>query len=187
MVKQLVYLVSIATEVSFVSAAAFKIKAFGLTSYSDALDDSSQSRADLLTLGLAATNILAGLVWLSIRPKTIVAVNPQGMECLSLRLNSHLPDFVIFELICSDDVVVLRCADLRGCDDATLLLCASNERGVNGNHRQLNSEQRIDKLKATVNLDRKFHQLGAYVSYMDFCFLGIELDSEGMLLSLWPA
>ncbi|XP_058192953.1 protein COFACTOR ASSEMBLY OF COMPLEX C SUBUNIT B CCB4, chloroplastic-like isoform X3 [Rhododendron vialii] len=58
---------------------------------------SSQSRADLLTLGLAVTNILAGLVWLSIRPKTIVAVSPQGVECL--RLNSHLPDFVISELI----------------------------------------------------------------------------------------
>ena len=35
---------------------------------------SSQSRADLLTLGLAVTNILAGLVWLSIRPKTISMV-----------------------------------------------------------------------------------------------------------------
>ncbi|KAI8543071.1 hypothetical protein RHMOL_Rhmol08G0189800 [Rhododendron molle] len=82
-------------------------------------------------------------------------VNPQGVECLSLRLNSHLLDFVISErYVCSsDDVVILRCADLRGCDDATLLLCASR----------------------------------AYVSYMDFCFLGIELDSEGMLLSLWPA
>ncbi|XP_058193982.1 protein COFACTOR ASSEMBLY OF COMPLEX C SUBUNIT B CCB4, chloroplastic-like isoform X2 [Rhododendron vialii] len=58
---------------------------------------SSQSRADLLTLGLAVTNILAGLVWLSIRPKTIVAVSPQGVECL--RLNPQLPDFVISELI----------------------------------------------------------------------------------------
>lgn len=35
---------------------------------------SSQSRADLLTLGLAVTNILNGLVWLSIRPKAISAV-----------------------------------------------------------------------------------------------------------------
>ncbi|KAF7123218.1 hypothetical protein RHSIM_Rhsim12G0127000 [Rhododendron simsii] len=67
----------------------------GIAPVADA--SSSQSRADLLTLGLAVTNILAGLVWLSIRPKTIVAVSPQGVECL--RLNSHLPDFVISELI----------------------------------------------------------------------------------------
>lgn len=37
---------------------------------------SSQSRADLLTLGLAVTNILTGLVWLSIRPKSISVVLP---------------------------------------------------------------------------------------------------------------
>lgn len=36
---------------------------------------SSQSRADLLTLGLAVTNILTGLVWLSIRPKSITVVS----------------------------------------------------------------------------------------------------------------
>jgi phage terminase large subunit-like protein len=35
---------------------------------------SSQSRADLLTLGLAVTNILTGLVWLTIRPKSISVV-----------------------------------------------------------------------------------------------------------------
>lgn len=35
---------------------------------------SSQSRADLLTLGLAVTNILNGLVWLSIKPKSISTV-----------------------------------------------------------------------------------------------------------------
>ncbi|KAE9454039.1 hypothetical protein C3L33_14058, partial [Rhododendron williamsianum] len=55
----------------------------GIAPVADA--SSSQSRADLLTLGLAVTNILAGLV------------SPQGVECL--RLNSHLPDFVISELI----------------------------------------------------------------------------------------
>lgn len=37
---------------------------------------SSQSRADLLALGLAVTNLLTGLVWLSIRPKSIIPVNP---------------------------------------------------------------------------------------------------------------
>ncbi|KAH7858593.1 hypothetical protein Vadar_025718 [Vaccinium darrowii] len=67
----------------------------GIAPVADA--SSSQSRADLLTLGLAVTNILAGLVWLSIRPKTIVAVSPQGVECQ--RLNSHLPDFVVSELM----------------------------------------------------------------------------------------
>ncbi|KAL5570458.1 hypothetical protein UlMin_027033 [Ulmus minor] len=38
------------------------------------IDDasSSQSRADLLTLGLAVTNILAVLIWFSIRPKSLV-------------------------------------------------------------------------------------------------------------------
>jgi len=35
---------------------------------------SSQSSADLLTLGLAVTNILTGLVWLTIRPKSISVV-----------------------------------------------------------------------------------------------------------------
>ncbi|KAI8527659.1 hypothetical protein RHMOL_Rhmol12G0093100 [Rhododendron molle] len=67
----------------------------GIAPVADA--SSSQSRADLLTVGLAVTNILAGLVWLSIRPKTIVAISPHGVECL--RLNPQLPDFVISELI----------------------------------------------------------------------------------------
>lgn len=39
---------------------------------------SSQSRADLLTLGLAVTNILTGLIWLSIRPKSISMVRDLG-------------------------------------------------------------------------------------------------------------
>ncbi|XP_019423163.1 PREDICTED: protein COFACTOR ASSEMBLY OF COMPLEX C SUBUNIT B CCB4, chloroplastic [Lupinus angustifolius] len=58
---------------------------------------SSQSRADLLTLGLAVTNILAGLVWLSIRPKSITPVNPQGVECK--RVGAGLPDFAVTELL----------------------------------------------------------------------------------------
>ncbi|CAL0314025.1 unnamed protein product [Lupinus luteus] len=58
---------------------------------------SSQSRADLLTLGLAVTNILAGLVWLSIRPKSITPVNPQGVECK--RVCAGLSDFAITELL----------------------------------------------------------------------------------------
>ncbi|KAG5521519.1 hypothetical protein RHGRI_033921 [Rhododendron griersonianum] len=55
----------------------------GIAPVADA--SSSQSRAEILTLGLAVTNILAGLV------------SPQGVECL--RLNPQLPDFVISELI----------------------------------------------------------------------------------------
>ncbi|KAK7307167.1 hypothetical protein VNO77_39990 [Canavalia gladiata] len=58
---------------------------------------SSQSRADLLTLGLAVTDILTGLVWLSIRPKSITAVNPQGIECK--RLCTTLPDVALNELL----------------------------------------------------------------------------------------
>ncbi|KAL2349340.1 hypothetical protein Fmac_003340 [Flemingia macrophylla] len=58
---------------------------------------SSQSRADLLTLGLAVTNILTGLVWLSIRPKSISVVNPQGVECK--RLCTTLPEVARSELL----------------------------------------------------------------------------------------
>lgn len=51
----------------------------GIAPVADA--SSSQSRADLLALGLAVTNILTGLVWLSIRPKSISKVDPEGVEC----------------------------------------------------------------------------------------------------------
>ncbi|KAL9246450.1 hypothetical protein vseg_019983 [Gypsophila vaccaria] len=57
---------------------------------------SSQSRADLLALGLAVTNILSGLVWLSIRPKTISKVAPEGVECCWI--DPLLPESVISEL-----------------------------------------------------------------------------------------
>lgn len=67
----------------------------GIAPVADA--SSSQSRADLLTLGLAVTNILAGLVWLSIRPKTISVVSPIGVECQ--RIHSYLPDIVTSELL----------------------------------------------------------------------------------------
>ncbi|CAL5431216.1 unnamed protein product [Camellia sinensis] len=76
-------------------AVLFNRSLSGIALVSDA--GSSQSRADLLTLGLAVTNILTGLVWLSIRPKTILVVNPEGVECQ--RINSHLPDFVVSELL----------------------------------------------------------------------------------------
>ncbi|KAM7250736.1 hypothetical protein ACFE04_022619 [Oxalis oulophora] len=67
----------------------------GIAPVADA--SSSQSRADLLTLGLAVTNILTGLVWLSIRPKPVTVVNPQGVECQIIC--SHLPDPVASELL----------------------------------------------------------------------------------------
>lgn len=51
----------------------------GIAAVADA--SSSQSRADILTLALSVTDILAGLVWLSIRPKSISPVAPQGVEC----------------------------------------------------------------------------------------------------------
>ncbi|KAJ3677254.1 hypothetical protein LUZ60_002978 [Juncus effusus] len=51
----------------------------GIAPVSDA--SSSQSRADILTLSLAVTNLLTGLVWLSIRPKSISPVTPCGVEC----------------------------------------------------------------------------------------------------------
>lgn len=54
-------------------AVLFNRTVSGIPPVADA--SSSQSRADLLTLGLAVTNILAGLVWLSIRPKSVPAVS----------------------------------------------------------------------------------------------------------------
>ncbi|KAF4391643.1 hypothetical protein F8388_005408 [Cannabis sativa] len=55
----------------------------GIAPVADA--SSSQSRADLLTLGLAVTNILAGLV------------NPDGIECRVV--NPDLPNSVVSELL----------------------------------------------------------------------------------------
>lgn len=67
----------------------------GIAPVADA--SSSQSRADLLTLGLAVTNILTGLVWLSIRPKSVSIVNPRGVECR--RICSNLPHSLVSELV----------------------------------------------------------------------------------------
>ncbi|XP_064986518.1 protein COFACTOR ASSEMBLY OF COMPLEX C SUBUNIT B CCB4, chloroplastic isoform X2 [Musa acuminata AAA Group] len=57
---------------------------------------SSQSRADILTLSLSVTNLLTGLVWLSIRPKYVSPVIPCGVECM--RINSDIADLAIHEL-----------------------------------------------------------------------------------------
>ncbi|GLT74255.1 hypothetical protein SLA2020_460610 [Shorea laevis] len=76
-------------------AVLFNRTVSGIAPVADA--SSSQSRADLLTLGLAVTNILTGLVWLSIRPKSITVVNPEGVECQMIY--SQLPDFVVSEIL----------------------------------------------------------------------------------------
>ncbi|XP_057542037.1 protein COFACTOR ASSEMBLY OF COMPLEX C SUBUNIT B CCB4, chloroplastic [Amaranthus tricolor] len=75
-------------------AVLFNRAVSGIAPVADA--SSSQSRADLLALGLAVTNILSGLVWLSIRPKSISKVDPKGVECC--RISHNLPDFVVTEL-----------------------------------------------------------------------------------------
>ncbi|EOY00279.1 Cofactor assembly of complex C [Theobroma cacao] len=66
----------------------------GIAPVADA--SSSQSRADLLTLGLAVTSILTGLVWLSIQPKSITPVDPQGVECQVFY--SQLSEWVVSEI-----------------------------------------------------------------------------------------
>lgn len=76
-------------------AVLFNRTLSGIAPVADA--SSSQSRADLLALGLAVTNILTGLVWLSIRPKIMTPVNPQGVECQMIR--SHVPSYVASELL----------------------------------------------------------------------------------------
>ncbi|WCJ21745.1 cofactor assembly of complex C [Euphorbia peplus] len=76
-------------------AVLFNRAVSGIPPVADA--SSSQSRADLLTLGLSVTNILAGLVWLTIKPKTIYPVCPQGVECQII--SPHLPHYVVSELL----------------------------------------------------------------------------------------
>lgn len=76
-------------------AVLFNRTVSGIAPVADA--SSSQSRADLLTLGLAVTNVLNGLVWLSIRPKTISVVTPQGIQ--TRRLYPQLSDSVVSELL----------------------------------------------------------------------------------------
>lgn len=76
-------------------AVLFNRALSGIAPVADA--SSSQSRADLLALGLAVTNLLTGLVWLSIRPKTITPVEPQGVECKVLE--SNLPASIVSELL----------------------------------------------------------------------------------------
>ncbi|OAY85884.1 Protein COFACTOR ASSEMBLY OF COMPLEX C SUBUNIT B CCB4, chloroplastic [Ananas comosus] len=67
----------------------------GIAPVADA--SSSQSRADILTLALAVTDILTGLVWLSIRPKVVSPVVPQGVECE--RIKSGIANRAVLELL----------------------------------------------------------------------------------------
>ncbi|KAK8925936.1 hypothetical protein KSP39_PZI018264 [Platanthera zijinensis] len=67
----------------------------GIPAVADA--SSSQSRADILTLALAVTNLLTGLVWLSIQPKYISSVAPYGIECRWI--DSTLPECSVLELL----------------------------------------------------------------------------------------
>ncbi|KAG7585213.1 Cofactor assembly of complex C subunit B CCB2/CCB4 [Arabidopsis thaliana x Arabidopsis arenosa] len=76
-------------------AVLFNRTVSGIAPVADA--SSSQSRADLLALGLAVTNLLTGLVWLSIRPKSITPVNPEGVECKVVE--SNLPASIVSELL----------------------------------------------------------------------------------------
>ncbi|GMN41712.1 hypothetical protein TIFTF001_010942 [Ficus carica] len=78
-------------------AVLFNRTVSGIAPVADASRQGLLSRADLLTLGLAVTNILAGLVWLSIRPKTISMVEPEGIECQII--NPDLPSPVVSELL----------------------------------------------------------------------------------------
>ncbi|CAA7047396.1 unnamed protein product [Microthlaspi erraticum] len=76
-------------------AVLFNRAVSGIAPVADA--SSSQSRADLLALGLAVTNLLTGLVWLSIRPKTITPIEPEGVECKVIE--SNLPASIVSELL----------------------------------------------------------------------------------------
>eukprot|EP01018_Ginkgo_biloba_P002755 Gb_38027 [translate_table: standard] len=66
----------------------------GVSPVADA--SSSQSRADVLTLALAVTILLTGLVWISIRPKYSDPVKLQGVECN--RVDPALPTKATAEL-----------------------------------------------------------------------------------------
>ncbi|KAH7443202.1 hypothetical protein KP509_02G025500 [Ceratopteris richardii] len=58
---------------------------------------SAQSRADVVALLLAATVVLTGLVWLSVKPRKPIPVKLIGVDCL--RLDSSLPANATAEVI----------------------------------------------------------------------------------------
>ena len=50
---------------------------------------SSQSRADVVVIGLSAVLVLTGLQWLSLRPKPLVAVRPRASDALRSALRGR--------------------------------------------------------------------------------------------------
>ncbi|CAA2996660.1 COFACTOR ASSEMBLY OF COMPLEX C SUBUNIT B CCB4, chloroplastic isoform X1 [Olea europaea subsp. europaea] len=76
-------------------AVLFNRTVSGIAPVADA--SSSQSRADLLTLGLAVTCILNGLVWLSIRPKSISVVRRLYPICVLIGFSPPFyPDVLVY-------------------------------------------------------------------------------------------
>ncbi|XP_037482485.1 protein COFACTOR ASSEMBLY OF COMPLEX C SUBUNIT B CCB4, chloroplastic-like [Triticum dicoccoides] len=81
----------------------------GIAAVSDA--SNSQSRANILTLALFVTDILAGLVWLSIRPKTISSVAPRGVDCK--RVHEDVSSSALRELLWTwDSLMVATCCKI---------------------------------------------------------------------------
>ncbi|KVI05585.1 Protein of unknown function DUF2930 [Cynara cardunculus var. scolymus] len=95
-------------------AVLFNRTISGIAPVADA--SSSQSRADLLTIGLAVTNILAGLVWLSIRPKTISVV--RAWESLSAMTCSRSL-VIVYDDIC---VLQIGCASAASSNEGEPLV-----------------------------------------------------------------
>lgn len=67
----------------------------GIAPVADA--SSAQSRADVIALVLAATVVLTGLVWISVKPKKLITVQLSGIECL--RLDKSLPAIAASEVM----------------------------------------------------------------------------------------
>ena len=64
---------------------------------------SSQSRADVLVIGLSAVLVLTGLQWLSVRPKPLTSVEPDAEYVVYV--DSGLPAPAQQELQWSDSFV----------------------------------------------------------------------------------
>lgn len=67
----------------------------GIAPVADA--SSAQSRADVIALVLAATLVLTGLVWISVKPRKLVSVELDGISCL--RLEESLPPSAAAEVM----------------------------------------------------------------------------------------
>eukprot|EP00250_Pteridium_aquilinum_P003101 c13432_g1_i1 orf=300-1220(-) len=67
----------------------------GIAPVADA--SSAQSRADVIALVLAATVVLTGLVWISVKPRKLIPVEPSGIDCL--RVDESLPASAAAEIM----------------------------------------------------------------------------------------